>query len=71
MVDSSPSFRKIEPEEDSIEAFYEKYAERMCCFDNLNSQQTYALGQWLQGRIHLQTLMMFQCIIFVKIYVDR
>lgn len=44
MEDSPSSFRKTEPEEDSIEAFYEKYSERIRCLDKLNSQQTYALG---------------------------
>lgn len=44
MADSSPSFRKTEPEEDSNEVFYEKYVEKMRCFDKLNYQQTYALG---------------------------
>uniref|UniRef100_A0A0C9RL59 TSA: Wollemia nobilis Ref_Wollemi_Transcript_12761_3126 transcribed RNA sequence n=1 Tax=Wollemia nobilis TaxID=56998 RepID=A0A0C9RL59_9CONI len=39
-------FRTLEPpeEEDTIEAFYDKYTERMLYFDRLNYQQIYKMG---------------------------
>ncbi|GLJ50207.1 hypothetical protein SUGI_1068580 [Cryptomeria japonica] len=43
--DYSPSFRKLEPEEqESIEDFYEKYKDRMRHFDKLNYQHINTLG---------------------------